>query len=676
MAGQTFDFELRADDQVSGALKKIGDQVKGLQPELTETENGLKLGGQETQDELNDVNAAFKTLGRFAKDNVQFIGDMVPPLRNFLGNAGKIGGMAGKFGLAGGAAYVAGKGIAALGGGMADAAHDAYSLQIAAENAGMSVKDFSQLSGAMRLLGSDSESAQGSVEGLYKTFNDALQGRNSAALAIMNQINAPIVRNDDGTANVLKTVEQLAKVMPKLSPQNQKTVADALGLDANGLQLLREGARLKELLAKSDQVGLTVDPKINADLVTLNRNLTEVSSSWDGLKNRAKQKLAGSLLSDGSVGDGLKGVAHVMQTPTDPVAWNEALGNLRGNEGDWMRRARSDKKYFDTLQPDDQLNLLTGQMNDGLRNKLRVQYGLSEQASLLAGDAQAITRQPNSTANSPPVSGNVDPTAASVRNNNPWNLNYAGQAGAAPAGRFARFASPEMGVQAADRQLQLYATGKSANVDHPLRTLTEIIHKASPRSDGNDPEAMIKRAASQLGVRPDEELNLTDTRMRSRVLSALFNQEGNNPFDATQIEQIIGGRNGPGPQPPEPSPSLAVQPLPAKAEPQAPVNVLTTPATQPAPSANALTTPATQPAPSLMPTPAPSLVTPAAAPSLVTPAADRSSGSAQDIARAISEALKESGMKLEVTFINPANGQRQTMTATGGKVTTAMPFPG
>lgn len=668
MAGQTFDFELRADDQVSGALKKIGDQVKGLQPELAETENGLKLGGQETQDGLGDINTAFKTLGRFAKDNVQFIGDMVPPLRNFLGNAGKLGGMAGKFGLAGGAAYVAGKGIAALGGGMADAAHDAYGLQIAAENAGMSVKEFSQLSGAMRLLGSDSEAAQGSVEGLYKTFNDALQGRNSAALAIMNQINAPIVRKADGTADVLKTVEQLAKVMPKLSPQNQKTVADALGLDANGLQLLREGARLKELLAKSDEVGLTVDPKINGDLVTLNRNITEVSASWDGLKNRAKQKLAGGLLSDGSVNDGLNGVAHVMQNPTDPVAWNEALGNLRGNEGDWMRRARADKKYFDTLQPDDQLNLLTGQMNDSLRQKLRVQYGLGDQASLLAGDMQTITRQPGSAANSPPVNGRVDPSAASVRNNNPWNLNYAGQAGAVPAGRFARFPTPEGGVQAADRQLQLYATGKSANVDHPLTTLAEIINKASPRSDGNDPENMIKRASAQLGVRPDESLNLTDTGMRSRVLAALFNQEGNNPFSAARIEQIIGGKSGPNIQAPV---------MPMAAQPAAQQTARETPAAPSlsgAPPASSLTErqdSAAPPAPSLTAPPAsrPSLVAPPAAP-------EGNKSSAQDVARAVSEALKENGMKLEVTFINPASGQRQTMTATGGKVTTAMPFPG
>lgn len=627
MAGNTFDFELRADDQVSGALKEISDQVKNLQPDLSKTEEGLKFGGQETQDGLTDINTAFRSLGRYAKDNVQFIGDMVPPLRNFMGNAGKIGGIAGKFGLAGGAAYVAVKGITALGGGMADAAHDAYSLQIAAENAGMSVKDFSQLSGAMRLLGSDSESAKGSVEGLYKTFNDALQGRNSAALAIMNQVNTPIVKNADGTANVLKTVEKLAEVMPRLSPQNQKTVADALGLDANGLQLLREGAKLKALLAKADAVGLTVDPKINGDLVGLNRNLNEVSASWDGLKQRFKQKLAGAVLSDGSVNDGIKGMSDLMENGVNPISLGHAFGFNRGNDADMMRRAKSDPEFQKTLTPEEMVHLMTGQMTDSDRQKYRLRYGLSDQASQLAGDMKAITSQPNSAINALSGSGKIDPTAPSVRNNNPWNINYAGQAGAVPAGRFARFLTPEAGVQAADRQLQLYATGKSANVTRPLKTLAEIISTASPVSDGNNTPAMIKGASQQLGIGPNDTLNLNDSGVRSRVLAAVFNQEGNNPFSADQIQRIIGAGGG----------QLAAS--------QAPVD---------APLAAQNT---------------PSLVSSAGTPA-------QPGASAEELGRAVSDALKENGMKLEVTFVNPQTGARQTMTATGGKVTTAMPFPG
>lgn len=111
----------------------------------------------------------------------------------------------------------------------------------------------------------------------------------------------------------MKTLESIARVFPSLSPENQKTAADALGLDANGLQLLREGARLKELLAKSDQFGLTMDPALNDQLKDMNGTLNEVSASWDGLK---KKMSAGMLLGslnkiDGSVKDGLEGITDL-----------------------------------------------------------------------------------------------------------------------------------------------------------------------------------------------------------------------------------------------------------------------------------------------------------------------------------------------------------------------------
>jgi len=622
-----FDFELVADDQVSDALKRIDDQVKNLVPQLEKTNDGLELGGQDTKDGLSDINRLFNQLGRFAKDNVQLIGDMVPPLRNFTGMAGKFGGMVGKLGLAGGAAYLAGKGIAHMGGELSDAAEDAYSLQIAAENAGMGVQDFTRLAGAMRLLGSDSASARGSVEGLYKTFNDALQGRNSSALAIMNQIHAGIVRNADGTANVLGTMQQLAAVFPKLSPQNQKTVADALGLDADGLQLLREGARLKDLLTKSDEIGLTVDPKVNADLVTLNRNITDVGASWDGLKNRMEQKIAGALLSDGSVNDGVKGIAKVMQHPTSGLAWEQATGLISDKQADWIARARKDKPFMDSLSSSEKLSIITGDTGSSdIAGKLRVRYGLNDQANQLQQDMRALT-SPTGSGGTVQPSGVSDRYALSVANNNPWNLRYAGQPGAVPgASNFARFGSGDEGVSAADRQLMLYYTGQSKNVDHPLRTLSEIISKASPRSDGNNTTGMITNASKELGIDPNAQLNLNDPRMRARVLGALFNQEGNNPYTTDRIQNIIQ-------QPTPGQPSVLMQP------------------------------PST-----------PSIVSPYRAPGAPVPG-QGAGPSVEDMTKAFTDAMKQNGIKVEVTMIDSKTGQRQSATGNGSKVSTAMTFP-
>lgn len=645
----SFDFELRADDQVSAALEKINDQVKGLQPELDKTNDGLALGGQGTKDNLGDLNKLFGQLGRFAKENVQYIGDMVPPLRNFTGMAGKFGGLVGKFGLAGGAAYLAGKGIATMGGQISDAADDAYSLQIAAENAGMGVKDFTQLAGAMRLLGSDSASARGSVEGLYKTFNDALQGRNSSALAVMNQIHAGIVRNADGTANVLGTMQQLADVFPKLSPQNQKTVADALGLDADGLQLLREGARLKALLTKADEVGLTVDPKINGELVTLNRNLTDVGASWDGLQNRLKQELAGKLLSDGSVNDGIKGISKVLQHPTSGLAWEQAAGVISDKQANWIERARKDKPFMDSLSTSDQMAVITGDLNSAsIKNKLQVRYGLNDQANQLQDDVRNLTSPVGGGGPSVAASGVQNHYALSVANNNPWNLRYAGQRGATPGAKdFARFGSGEEGVSAADRQLMLYYTGESKNVDHPLRTLSEIISKASPRSDGNDTPGMIQNASRELGINPDAQLNLTDPRERARVLGALFNQEGNNPYTTDRIQQIIQNSD------------------------HQPVNAV--PVVQPPNAVPVNPVPVVQPA-TAPPVIQPSIVTPYRAPGAPVPG-QPSGPSVEDMTKAFADAMKQNGMKIDLTLTDSKTGQRQTYTGSGAKVTAALPMP-
>jgi hypothetical protein len=58
----------------------------------------------------------------------------------------------------------------------------------------MSVRDFTQLAGAMRILGADSESAASSIEGIFKAFNEAASGKNAGVMAAMAQIGAQIER--------------------------------------------------------------------------------------------------------------------------------------------------------------------------------------------------------------------------------------------------------------------------------------------------------------------------------------------------------------------------------------------------------------------------------------------------------------------------------------------------
>lgn len=365
--GNAFDFELTATDQASASIQRIEEAVKNLIPDLDKTRDGLKLGGQESVEGIDDLNARLKGMGQFAREGVQFVGDMVPPLKM----VGEIGSKVLRFGALGAVGYIGVKAAQ----GLSAAADSAYSLDVAAKNAGMSVDNFSRVSGAMQILGVDSDSARQSVEGLYKTFNDPLWARNDTTQALLAQNGIVIERLKDGTADVYKTLDNVAKIFPKLSPQTQKTLADALGLDANLLALMREGVRYKELLTKSDTLGLTVDPALNQQLTELDRTIAEVSAAWDGLKQRGQNKVYSAILSDGSVKDGIEGVTDVVTNGVDSISVAHFLGLNRGKEADQLRRGYNDPEFYKNLNEWDKVGSDYGIMTEGYRKKYEQYYG-------------------------------------------------------------------------------------------------------------------------------------------------------------------------------------------------------------------------------------------------------------------------------------------------------------
>lgn len=522
----SFDFEIHADDQVSAAIQRIDDVVTRLNPLLETTSDNLKLGGQDSLDGLDSLSDRLSKLSTFARDNVQFIGDMVPPLK-MVGELGDKLGVALKFGAAGAVAYGVGKGIAFMAGSLQDASQSAYELDVAAKNAGMRVDDFSRLSGAMQILGVDAASANQSVEGLYATFNDALQGRNNETLAVLTQIGVQIVRNKDGTADVLKTMERLAQVIPKLSPEKQKTVVDSIGLDAAGLALLREGLRLKTLLAKSDKFGLTVDPQLNSDLTGLNRVLNELGASYEGLKQRTKNNIFEWLLSDGSVKDGLEGITDIFSNGLDSISLGHAVGLNRGNESEQLRWGYNNPDFYKTLGELDKVGLDYGYMTDGYREKYQAWQKPNEAVNQLQSDLQAASAPIESAINY----GQPGNNALGLRNNNPGNLRAAPNS-TGKNGGFSTFASPQDGLAALSRQLQLYG-------DRGNNTLNGIIHTYAPRSE-NKTQSYIDAVSKNTGFNPSDRLNLQSPEVLEKLIPAIIQHEnGTQPFSRDDILQGI-----------------------------------------------------------------------------------------------------------------------------------------
>ncbi|WP_165430938.1 hypothetical protein [Atlantibacter hermannii] len=128
-------------------------------------------------------------------------------------------------------------------------------------------------------------------------------------------------------------------------------------------------------------------------------------------------------------------------------------------------------------------------------------------------------------------------TTRGLRNNNPGNLNYVGQAGATkeggPNGRFAVFETMQQGIAALYKQLQLYfSRGKD--------TIREIINTYAPSSE-NDTGAYISAIAKKLGKGADEILNSSDTETIFNLMRGIIDHENGQSGKYISDTNILGG---------------------------------------------------------------------------------------------------------------------------------------
>lgn len=123
-----------------------------------------------------------------------------------------------------------------------------------------------------------------------------------------------------------------------------------------------------------------------------------------------------------------------------------------------------------------------------------------------------------------------------IRNNNPGNLNYAGQEGATKEGgdngRFAVFESMREGISALHRQIQRYmAKG--------INTIDAIVNKYAPSSDGNNVQAYIQQLVGATGKGANEALSGDDQGTVFKLIRGIINHENGKGYVSDQ--DILGG---------------------------------------------------------------------------------------------------------------------------------------
>lgn len=144
-----------------------------------------------------------------------------------------------------------------------------------------------------------------------------------------------------------------------------------------------------------------------------------------------------------------------------------------------------------------------------------------------------------------PVDGPASQYAQSLkrgeRNNNPGNLNYAGQAGAMlerSGGRFAKFQSAYDGLRAMARQLMLYAR-------RGINSVEGIISTWAPSSENNT-GAYVNAISSRLGVDPKAALNLQNPQVLSQLMNGIIHHEnGRNIYSSELVSRAASGAASP-----------------------------------------------------------------------------------------------------------------------------------
>lgn len=144
-----------------------------------------------------------------------------------------------------------------------------------------------------------------------------------------------------------------------------------------------------------------------------------------------------------------------------------------------------------------------------------------------------------------PVDGPASQYAQSLkrgeRNNNPGNLNFAGQAGAmleSSGGRFAKFQTAYDGLRAMARQLMLYAR-------RGINSVEGIISTWAPSSENNT-GAYVNAISSRLGVDPKAALNLQNPQVLSQLMNGIIHHEnGRNIYSSELVSRAASGAASP-----------------------------------------------------------------------------------------------------------------------------------
>lgn len=461
----------------------------------------------------------------------------------------------------------------------------------ASKNLGVGADTLSRWAGAVRQSGGTTESFLGTMQGLSQSLTELKLTGNTGILPYLQALGVS-VSDTNGKAKPLEQI--LGDIGDKLNKlpnrQDAFNIGRNLGIDDGTINLLLKGRTEVERLLASQKAYSAEDAEA----------ARKAQERWEGVQlriERITQKLVIDLI---PAFERLSGKMEELANTSVPVLreifdwidkidkittkWTKGIDNLLpkfsnptlqklfGGYGGTAAKvnpltsiaggvAAGGQKITEFINSDAVSKEDRGVIK-GLSEKLLGMFGLEPKN----GAQQSTTASQQSPQGTQGVQAEQSVSAQGVtpapaqstetgstraeRNNNPGNLNFAGQSGAVLEGgknaRFAKFGSTAEGVSALAKQLNRYG-------ERGLDTIKKIINTYAPSSENNT-QAYIDALSKRLGVSGDQKLDLKDAGTLSGLIKGIARHESGSDYlsdsDVMTGLSMAGVKGGGGQQAP------------------------------------------------------------------------------------------------------------------------------
>lgn len=472
------------------------------------------------------------------------------------------------------------------------------------QNLNRSVSDISAWSNAAELAGGSAEGLQGTMDMLSKSQTELQLTGQSSLIPYFSALGVSLADAQGKARPVNDLLLGLADRFSRMDRTTANNMGRMMGIDQGTMNLLLKGRSEVELLIKRQKEYGAVSKQQAEEASRLQRVMVESRQTFHafgrellsaatpaleklfailsdvGVWMRDNKEFVQTFLTILAVGLGAVAAATIPINLTvaavlalaaaiaalyqDYQTWKrggESLidwgkwepGIKKAGEGiKWLRDMLGDMVYRAIAAAD----VLVAVFNrDWERAKFAAkefwngngkEYGADEPGGARGGSA-APSMPSASSAPAPAASGGGKQLPRGIRNNNPGNLNFAGQAGATkeggPNGRFAVFGSMQEGVAALVRQIGLY-------VKRGRNTIRKILEVYAPPGENNT-NAYVSAVSKALGIGPDDALDTENAQQVMSLVRAIANHENGKGFlsdaDIAGGYQLAkGGRGTPG----------------------------------------------------------------------------------------------------------------------------------